>query len=152
MVFHFFRVSAVLLSDLDHFLPILEGPLWACDSFVSGPLLACEGPLRPTDGPPAWQRTTGGPFSEPDDPLSTWEGPPVLRSSGSSGPFFTKPKGSLSVWEGLLSGEEGLKGPLSAWEPSICLGGPSVGWKGPLSVWEGPPVCSLPILRALCRP
>ena len=48
-----FRVSAVLLSDLDHLLPILEGPLWACDSFVSGPLPACEGPLRLTDGPPA---------------------------------------------------------------------------------------------------
>ena len=39
MVFHCFLGSQQFFcrSDLDHLLPILEGHLWACDSFMSGP-------------------------------------------------------------------------------------------------------------------
>ena len=164
MVFHFFGVSAVLLSDLDHFLPILEGPLWVCDSFVSGPLLACEGPLRPTDGPPAWQRTTGGPLSEPDDPLSTWEGPPVRslpnrRALCRSGRVFCRerkvwralcrPESPLSVWEGPLSAERALCQSERALQSVLCqFWGLSVGRKGgPLSDWEAHCWAE----RALCR-
>ena len=169
MVFHFFRVLAVLLSDLDHLLPILEGPLWSCDSFVSGPFLTCEGPLRPTDGPPADRGRLEGPlpnrtalcrpervirsvFYQTGGP-SVGLGGPSVGIGRSEGPSICL--GGPSVGLRVLCRTEG---PLSGWGPSVglralCpLKGPSVGWKGHLSVWEGRPVCPLPILTALCRP
>ena len=134
MVFHcfFFRVSVVLLSDLDHLLPILEGPLWACDSFVSGPFL----PVRALSGQQmALQRDRG-----------RLEGPSLNRTA------LCRPERALrSVLYQAQGPSVGLGG------PSVGIGrseGPSVGlWALYLS---GRALCRAQMAlcraeRALCR-